>query len=158
MRRLASNVENITKVLNAVSTGVTIQDPDGKLVFVNDAAAHIMHCESGAEALKKGSDRIREEFENGKHYYALQGQLIALPVRLGDRPEREARPARAGGHSTGSVLRLSEQREAIPSVARDPAQGTSTSPRGLSDPRIPRHRRSGNRSCRSRRGGNAIRR
>lgn len=33
---------------------------------------------------------IREEFENGKHYYALQGQEIALPARPGDRPDRDA--------------------------------------------------------------------
>jgi len=36
------------------------------------------------------SRRIREEFENGKHYYALQGQSIALPSRLVDRPDRDA--------------------------------------------------------------------
>jgi putative restriction endonuclease len=34
------------------------------------------------------SRRIREEFENGKHYYALQGQKIELPVRAGQRPDR----------------------------------------------------------------------
>ncbi|MGQ0699312.1 MAG: HNH endonuclease [Panacagrimonas sp.] len=36
------------------------------------------------------SRRIREEFENGKHYYALQGQEIALPARPVDRPDRDA--------------------------------------------------------------------
>ena len=36
------------------------------------------------------SRRIREEFENGKHYYALQGQSIALPTRAADRPDCEA--------------------------------------------------------------------
>jgi putative restriction endonuclease len=36
------------------------------------------------------SRRIREEFENGKHYYALQGQAIELPARPGDRPDRDA--------------------------------------------------------------------
>lgn len=36
------------------------------------------------------SRRIREEFENGKHYYALHGQEIALPARLGDQPDQDA--------------------------------------------------------------------
>lgn len=36
------------------------------------------------------SRRIREEFENGKHYYALEGQTIALPARASDRPDRAA--------------------------------------------------------------------
>lgn len=36
------------------------------------------------------SRRIREEFDNGKHYYALQGQAIELPKRRDDRPDRDA--------------------------------------------------------------------
>lgn len=35
------------------------------------------------------SRRIREEFENGRHYYAFQGQSLALPRREADRPARE---------------------------------------------------------------------
>ena len=33
------------------------------------------------------SRRIREEFENGKHYYALQGQRITVPDNVGQRPD-----------------------------------------------------------------------
>lgn len=33
------------------------------------------------------SRRIREEFENGKHYYALQGSRISLPDDIGHRPD-----------------------------------------------------------------------
>ncbi|WP_297492801.1 HNH endonuclease [Acidocella sp.] len=33
------------------------------------------------------SRRIREEFDNGKHYYALQGQRIELPDQIGQRPD-----------------------------------------------------------------------
>lgn len=33
------------------------------------------------------SRRIREEFENGRHYYALQGQEIALPREMAFRPD-----------------------------------------------------------------------
>lgn len=36
------------------------------------------------------SRRIREEFSNGKHYYALQGQAIELPRAIADRPDRDA--------------------------------------------------------------------
>jgi len=33
------------------------------------------------------SRRLREEFENGKTYYALEGRVIQLPNRAGDRPD-----------------------------------------------------------------------
>jgi putative restriction endonuclease len=33
------------------------------------------------------SQRLREEFENGKTYYALQGNVIQLPDRVADRPD-----------------------------------------------------------------------
>lgn len=36
------------------------------------------------------SRRIREEFENGRHYYELQGQAITLPDDVGRRPEPSA--------------------------------------------------------------------
>lgn len=38
----------------------------------------------------KVSRRIREEFENGRHYYALDGQEIASPSSLIHRPDPEA--------------------------------------------------------------------
>jgi putative restriction endonuclease len=36
------------------------------------------------------SKRIKEEFENGRDYYALHGTLIRLPERASDRPAAEA--------------------------------------------------------------------
>ncbi len=36
------------------------------------------------------SRRIREEFENGKHYYALHGQRISAPAEIGQRPDPNA--------------------------------------------------------------------
>jgi putative restriction endonuclease len=36
------------------------------------------------------SRRIREEFDNGKHYYALQGQTIAVPAEAKQRPDWSA--------------------------------------------------------------------
>lgn len=34
------------------------------------------------------SRRIKEEFDNGKHYYALHGQAISVPTEPGQRPDR----------------------------------------------------------------------
>jgi putative restriction endonuclease len=36
------------------------------------------------------SRRIREEFDNGKHYYALHGHKIAAPSDIGQRPDTDA--------------------------------------------------------------------
>lgn len=36
------------------------------------------------------SRRIREEFENGKHYYALHGQRISAPTEIGKCPDPKA--------------------------------------------------------------------
>jgi len=36
------------------------------------------------------SRRIREEYENGRHYYALHGQEIHAPDKIAQRPDREA--------------------------------------------------------------------
>ena len=36
------------------------------------------------------SRRIKEEFDNGKHYYALHGHKINAPLDVGRRPDPEA--------------------------------------------------------------------
>ena len=36
------------------------------------------------------SRRIKEEFDNGRHYYALHGQTIAPPPDLRQRPDPDA--------------------------------------------------------------------
>jgi putative restriction endonuclease len=36
------------------------------------------------------SRRIREEFENGRHYYALHGRTIDAPMDIGQRPDPDA--------------------------------------------------------------------
>jgi putative restriction endonuclease len=36
------------------------------------------------------SRRIREEFENGRHYYALHGASIALPGKIDFQPDAVA--------------------------------------------------------------------
>lgn len=63
MRRFVASISNVTRVLNAVASGIVIQDPDGKLVFVNEAAAHIFLCESPEDAMRKGAKAIAEEFD-----------------------------------------------------------------------------------------------
>jgi len=35
------------------------------------------------------SPRLREDFGNGDQFYAKEGQLIELPERRADRPERQ---------------------------------------------------------------------
>jgi hypothetical protein len=34
--------------------------------------------------------RLKEDFENGRHYYAMQGQSILMPSHPEQRPKREA--------------------------------------------------------------------
>ena len=36
------------------------------------------------------SRRIKEEFENGRHYYALHGQHVSAPPRIEQRPDPDA--------------------------------------------------------------------
>jgi putative restriction endonuclease len=35
------------------------------------------------------SPRLREEFGNGEHFYAKAGEVIALPDKKTDRPQRD---------------------------------------------------------------------
>ncbi len=35
------------------------------------------------------SRRIREDFENGRHYYALHGEAVRAPAEPGERPSAE---------------------------------------------------------------------
>jgi putative restriction endonuclease len=36
------------------------------------------------------SDRIEEEFEHGRHYYALHGGRVHVPIDLARRPDPQA--------------------------------------------------------------------
>lgn len=74
MRRLVASISNVTKVLNAVASGIVIQDPEGNLVFVNDTAAHIFLCESPEEAIRKGAKAIADEFD----YFDEHGNKMKL--------------------------------------------------------------------------------
>jgi PAS domain S-box-containing protein len=82
MKRLINNVEQLSQVLNSIANGITVQDPSGKLVFVNEMAARMMNCDSPEEALEKGGAEIVKEFK----YFNEQDQ----PVSVADLPGRLA--------------------------------------------------------------------
>jgi PAS domain-containing protein len=82
VKRLTQSVENLVKVLNAVATGIIVQEPSGKIVFVNDAAARIMHLESPTQAVKIGGPGIFADFD----YFDEHG----APLSLTDLPGRKA--------------------------------------------------------------------
>lgn len=54
MKRLTASVSRLTQVLHGIANGITVQDPDGRLVFVNRAAARMMNCATPEEAVAKG--------------------------------------------------------------------------------------------------------
>jgi putative restriction endonuclease len=47
------------------------------------------HVTVGPDLTVHGSRRIHDEFENGRHYYALQGRQIRPPARGNPPPARE---------------------------------------------------------------------
>jgi PAS domain S-box-containing protein len=80
MKRLLSNTNRLVQVLNAIGNGVIVQDTAGHLIFVNLAAARMMHCVSPEDAIQKGPAAIVAEFE----LRAESGQPLApetLPGR-----------------------------------------------------------------------------
>jgi PAS domain-containing protein len=82
MRRFVAKIDNVTKVLNAVASGIVIQEPEGGLVFVNEAAARIFMCDSPEAAMKKGAKGIFADFD----YFDERGDPIP-PERI---PGRQA--------------------------------------------------------------------
>ena len=54
------------------------------------------------------SRRIREEFENGRHYYALHGKRIAAPEQLNERPDPGALASKESWSYPQYLLALSE--------------------------------------------------
>jgi PAS domain-containing protein len=81
MKRLLHSVETLQQVLHGVANGITVQDPSGKLVFVNEAAARMMDCDSPEGALAKGGQEIIADYtffdEQGKPFDTMR-----LPGRL----------------------------------------------------------------------------
>ena len=47
--------------------------------------------------------RLKEDFENGRHYYAMHGQNILMPSHPEQRPRKEA----LEWHQTKTILGLS---------------------------------------------------
>ena len=63
MKRLIATVDGLAQVLNAVANGITVQDPEGNLIFVNESAARMMHCATPEDALAKGGRDIVADFD-----------------------------------------------------------------------------------------------
>lgn len=59
--RLSRN--EIAVILGSIADGVTAQDPSGKLIYANDAAAHIVGYASAEEFLNAPLDRTVSKFE-----------------------------------------------------------------------------------------------
>ena len=80
------------------------EDPAGNRYFWNTSTFHLGETDADTDiaALREGyvtvtpdlrfevSGRIREEFENGRHYYALHGDELVVPAERDRRPSREA--------------------------------------------------------------------
>jgi hypothetical protein len=54
----SGNAQQLTEVLNSVADGITIQNAQGQLVFVNAAAAKMMGFATPAAAIKAGALKI----------------------------------------------------------------------------------------------------
>ena len=63
MKRLLTGVNRLTQVLNAINNGITVQDPTGKVVFANDAAARILGVASGDKVVEAGGRAILGKFD-----------------------------------------------------------------------------------------------
>jgi PAS domain-containing protein len=87
MKRLLKSTALLEQVLHGVANGLTIQDPSGELVFVNEAAARMMNCRSPEEAVRKGGLAIAQEFT----YYDTSGK----PLKVTDLPGRLALSGKA---------------------------------------------------------------
>lgn len=74
MQRLISDIDQLNQILHGIAHGITVQDPSGKLVFVNRVAARMMNCAGPEDALRKGGAKIIEGFK----FYDEQGR--AIPV------------------------------------------------------------------------------
>jgi len=82
MKRLVGDVNLLKQILDAVASGITVQDPDGKLVYVNPAATRFLNCDTPEEALALGSEAIVKQF----HFFDENGR----PLSVKDLPGRRA--------------------------------------------------------------------
>jgi PAS domain-containing protein len=81
MKPLITNHDEFDQILHCMGNGITVQDPTGKLVFVNKAAAAMMDCESPEAAIKLGGAAIFKRYT----LFDEQGKTIGLadlPGRL----------------------------------------------------------------------------
>ena len=82
MKRLTTSPDRIIQVLNAVANGITVQEPGGRLVFVNPSAARMMDCRTPEEAIELGGVGIMAKFK----FYNTHG----IEISAQDLPGRKA--------------------------------------------------------------------
>lgn len=82
MNDLISTPAQFEQILHSLANGVTIQDAQGKLLFVNKTAATMMDCASPEEAVVKGGADIVARF----NLFDDHNQ----PLGLADLPGRQA--------------------------------------------------------------------
>src|SRR5258708_36745634 len=73
--------KNFEDILQAVADGITVQDPQGNIVYANSAAAKVLRFNSIDELLQTPTSRIMENFE----LFNSAGEPItpnSLPGRL----------------------------------------------------------------------------
>lgn len=52
----------VTLILNTIADGVSVQDPDGRITYANDAAAQLVGLQTGDEMIGKTAAEMRREF------------------------------------------------------------------------------------------------
>lgn len=60
---IRSSRDNLKGILKNITEGITVQNPDGKLLFANEAAAKISGFESAKELLDTPNEKIIKRFE-----------------------------------------------------------------------------------------------
>ena len=93
--RASQSRDQLEAMLQGVADAVTVQAPDGRLLFVNDAAVETLGFSSSAELLESPPGEILSRFE------ILDPDGAPFPLQ---RPAGPTRPRRRGGRRGGGPL------------------------------------------------------
>jgi PAS domain S-box-containing protein len=80
-REVRRSRDQLDLILRSIAEGVTVQDAEGRFVFVNDAAAHLCGFESAHEMMSTPRDEILTRFEMSRED-GTSFPLGQLPGRL----------------------------------------------------------------------------
>jgi PAS domain S-box-containing protein len=93
-REVRRSRDELDLILKSIAEGVTVQSPDGRFAFVNDAAARLCGFASAAEMLATPRDQILSQFEifheDGRPFahadlpgrFAIHGQSSTVVLRF----------------------------------------------------------------------------